>query len=63
MQPMKIARPVVDEIRLPSFKLRNHMLKQNPPNKQPKPSVMSEKTKDKTPKITPVMKAATKKAP
>ena len=39
------------------------MLRQKPPSKQPKPSVMSEKTSDSIPKITPVKKAATKKAP
>jgi hypothetical protein len=60
---MKMARPAVEGIRPPDFKLRNHMLRQKPPNKQPKPSVMSENTKERPPKMAPVKKAATKKPP
>jgi hypothetical protein len=60
---MKIARPVTDVIRPPDLRHRNHMLKQNPPRRHPKPSVISEKTNDTAPNMTPVKNAATKKAP
>jgi hypothetical protein len=63
MQPMKMARPVAEEISPPSFRLKNHMLRQKPPRRHPKPSVRSAKTRDRMPKMTPVTKAATKKAP
>lgn len=39
------------------------MLTQNPPNRQPSPSVNSLKIRDNAPKIRPVRKAATKYAP
>lgn len=63
MQAIKIARPVEELIRPPSFKVRNHMLTQNPPSKQPRPSVMSVNTSERAPNIKPEMNAATKNAP
>lgn len=63
MQPMKIARPVVEVIKPSALRLKNHMLRQKPPRRQPNPSVRSEKTRARPPKMRPVKNAATKKAP
>ena len=60
---IKTIFPVVDEIRPPDFRTKNHMLRQKPPKKHPRPSVMSAKITETPPAITPVMHAATKKAP
>jgi hypothetical protein len=65
MQNAPIKAPLISELarRLPFFTESSHMLKQNPPSKQPRPSVNSLKSSDNAPNITPVKKAATKYAP
>lgn len=63
MHPMKIARPVIEPMSPPDLRQRNHMLTQKPPSRHPNPSVMSGKTSEIAPKMTPLKKAATKNAP
>lgn len=56
--------PVVDEwIRPPGRNTRNHMLKQKPPKRQPRPSVTSGNTSEMAPQITLGTKIPTKYPP
>src|SRR5947209_4658273 len=44
----------------PGLSTRSHMLKQTPPRRQPRPSVISGNIRDPPPNSAPVMNAATK---
>ena len=59
-QEMKIILPVVFEIVPPALRVKIHIAKQKPPRKQLTPSVMSLKSREPPPAITPVRHAATK---
>ena len=60
---MKIAFSLVLVNSPPGFRTNNHMLKQNPPRRQPSPSVISVKVIAAPPRISPVMAIATTYAP
>ena len=60
---MKMALLLVEVKRPPGFRHSNHMLMQNPPSRQPNPSVKSWKINEHPPNTTPVKNIATRYAP
>lgn len=56
---IRIARPAVEVMRPPGLRTRNHIERQNPPSRQPRPSVTSLKMIEMPPKTKPVTMAAT----